>query len=77
MEETGKGGEQRMWHAPLSARQLAGRTEIGDVQLLRNVVRVHDQVVLVLAPVLVLLFLRGLTRTLGGLLFLELSALRA
>jgi hypothetical protein len=32
------------WHIPLSARQLAGRAQIRDVQLLGNVVRVSDQV---------------------------------
>jgi len=66
-----------MWHAPLSTRQLAGRAQIRDVQLLRDVVRIGDQSVLVLAlaPVRAVVFL-GLVRALGGLLLLELSALR-
>ena len=65
--------QQRMWHAPLSARHLAGRAQIGDVQLLHGVVGVGHQVVI---PVPV----RGLVllaRVLGGLLLLELPALYA
>jgi hypothetical protein len=69
-----------MWHAPLSTRQLAGRAQIRDVQLLRDVVRIGEQSVLVPAfvPVraVVLLLVLGLARALGGLLLLELPALR-
>jgi hypothetical protein len=67
-----------MWDAPFSARQLAGRAQIRDVQLLRDVVRIGEQSVLVVVPVraVVLLLVLGLARALGGLLLLELSALR-
>lgn len=64
-----------MWHAPLSARQLARCAQIRDVQLLRDVIRIGDQLVLIVIATVVrgvLLFL-----VLGGLFLLELSAIRA
>lgn len=68
-----------MWHAPLSARQLARCAQIRDVQLLRDVIRIGDQLVLIIVAraVILLLVLGGLARALGILLLLELSAFRA
>src|SRR6266849_3326588 len=57
------------WHIPLSARQLAGRAQVRDVQLLGNVVRVDHQVIGI-AAIAVLVC----ARLLSSLFFLELSA---
>ena len=62
-----------MWHAPLSARQLARFVQIRDVQLLRDVIRIDEQLVLI-PVILVRAFILG---GLGSLLLLDLSALRA
>jgi len=76
-------GAERMWHhAPLSARQLARFAQIRDVQLLRDVIRIGEQLVLIVIAIVVravisLLLLGGLARALGSLLLLELSAFRA
>ena len=61
---------EHMWHAPLSARQLARCTQIRDVQLLRDVIGIDQQLVLIFLIVI---------RAFGSLslLLLELSALRA
>jgi hypothetical protein len=71
-----------MRHAPLSARQLARCAQIRDVQLLRDVIRIGDQLVLIVTAIAVcavnlFLVLGGLARALVGLLLLELSAFRA
>jgi len=59
----------RYRHIPLSTRQLAGRAQIRDVQLLGNVVRVGDQVIAFIA----IAMLSSLVRPLS-LFLLELSA---
>jgi hypothetical protein len=67
-------------HVPLSARQLAGRAQIRDVQLLGNVVRVDEQVIVVIVAIPVLVCTIAALRPsrlvclLGSLLLLELSA---
>ena len=58
-----------MWHAPLSARRLARCVQIRDVHLLRDVIRIDEQLVVVVVRTSILL--------LGSLLLLELSALHA
>ena len=66
------------WHIPLSARQLAGRAQIRDVELLGNVVRVGDQVFAIIAVAIIAivcaLALSSLVRPLISLFLLELSA---
>jgi hypothetical protein len=61
-------------HIPLSARQLAGRAQVRDVQLLGNVVRVGDQVIDIIDITIAALGLSSLVRPLISLFLLELSA---